>query len=341
MNAHNTAPKWREIDTKAVPKAGAIKPGEALRAVAGFGGKNGADIRAALSGGSGGAGGFTLPDDMFDEIVTLTSQQMAVVQAGARVIELMHDDVTIPRLSGLPTPAWRLENGAIAESDPVFSASKLTPKSLALIFKVSRELLEDGFDIDLALANAMTTTMAYELDRVTMRGSGSAGEPLGLLTGRPFIEGTVAPSPVIFRSYKPFVSMCGYLKQKKQYAATPNAVLLSGPLATYMEAATDGNMQPLQRPEALKDVRLIPCHGLNAVAGETVGLEIAVAGQWDQMVIGWRGGIRIEQLRERYADTGQVGFVVHARMGMELLNPHAFNIERDLKPALIGYPDFG
>lgn len=100
---NNNPQGWRAVDTS--KPAATIGP--ALRAIAGASGKEAAEIRAALSGGSGAAGGFTLPNEMHDEFVAMASRGMSAVQAGARVIQLEHDDLIIPRVLSGVTPTWR------------------------------------------------------------------------------------------------------------------------------------------------------------------------------------------------------------------------------------------
>lgn len=56
-----------------------------------------------------------------------------------------------------------------------------------------------------------------------------------------------------------------------------------------------------------------------------------MVGDFRQMLIGWRGDIRIEVLRETFAGNGQVAFVVYARVGFELLNRWAFVVQRLLQ----------
>ena len=58
---------------------------------------------------------------------------------------------TTAAVDNIPTAAWRLESGNLAESAPTFRAVVAAPKSLAFYFKASRELLADAANMDAAL----------------------------------------------------------------------------------------------------------------------------------------------------------------------------------------------
>ena len=323
-------PLWRAFDLKAESKPGALGVGEALRGIAGVGGRQASDIRGALSGGSGAAGGFTLPDDMFEHIVTLTSHAQTMVQAGARVVEVLHDDLTIPRMLSMPTPAWRLENAAVAESDPTFEQAKLTPRSLAVMVKVSRELLEDGFEIDKALTTILVGALAQEIDRGILRGTGTAPEPLGLLS-RAAINDLTSTAASVLDTYLPLNNAIWQLRGDP-FPSEPNAYIVGFPLAAILDGMTDVERRPQQMPKALADMPRFTAKALAYAAGDpfTDGYAAAI-GDFTQMLIGWKNGIRVELLRERYADVGQVAFLVHVRVSMELLNRWSFRVLRGLK----------
>lgn len=66
-----------------------------------------------------------------------------------------------------------LEAGQVAQSEPTFRAVRSEPKSLAFLFKVSRELLADAPNMSQALTIALAQAFAVELDRTGLRGSGT------------------------------------------------------------------------------------------------------------------------------------------------------------------------
>ena len=80
------------------------------------------------------------------------------------------------------TGAWRNENAAVAESDAVFERVTLTARTLAVLTRLSYELFQDltpaGAEI---IERELIKSLAVELDRVALRGTGTAPEPRGVL----------------------------------------------------------------------------------------------------------------------------------------------------------------
>lgn len=330
------APRYRVVSLDRRPDAAPAKPdftiGQVMRALAGCAGAQGKEIKAELSGGSTATGGATLPDDMFQELIVNVSHRMECVQAGARVVELLHDDLTIAKLSetivleDISLPQWRSENGPIAEDDPIFSADKLTPRSVAMLVKVPRELLEDGFEIGQRLEQFLYAVMAWRIDHGILRGSGAAPEPAGLLSLAPLQ--TAVETWLL--DYGPLIHAYWRVRSYR-LGADPTAVMLSSDGMGHLESrlVPYGDM-PLAVPERLRALKMVPSNVLVGSGVEPYHVT-AVVGDFSQLLVGWRGGVRIEVLRERFAGNHQIAFVVHARLGVAVLNRFAFLVDRRLK----------
>jgi HK97 family phage major capsid protein len=52
--------------------------------------------------------------------------------------------------------------------------------------------------------------------------------------------------------------------------------------------------------------------------------DVVVLGGFDQLLLGVRSSLRVEILRERYAEFVQYGFLGHLRMDVALEHPEAF-----------------
>ncbi|MBE3589872.1 MAG: phage major capsid protein [Firmicutes bacterium] len=155
-----------------------VTPGAFLRAVV-LGPRSEAE-RRALAESSDSTGGYTVPDVLAVEFIDRMRRASVMNRVGVRTVPLTSDKTTIARLVSDPVPTWRAENALIGDSDPSFDAVVLRPRSLAVLVKVSRELLEDSVNIEQALTTALTQSMAQEMDRAILFGSGSNNEPLGL-----------------------------------------------------------------------------------------------------------------------------------------------------------------
>ena len=152
-----------------------------LRGVAGM--KTTAGVSAALSVGTDSSGGFAVPSLVMPQILEALVPASSLLSAGAGIVPLTEGakQYTTAAVDNIPTAAWRLESGNLAESAPTFRAVVAAPKSLAFYFKASRELLADAANMDAALNVAIAQAFAKELDRAGLRGTGTNPEPRGIL----------------------------------------------------------------------------------------------------------------------------------------------------------------
>ena len=104
------------------------------------------EVKAALSVGTDTAGGFALPSVVMPSILEALVPASSLLSAGAGIVPLDSGvrNFTTVAVDSIPKAAWRLEAGQVAQSEPTFRAVRSEPKFLALLFKVSRELLADA-----------------------------------------------------------------------------------------------------------------------------------------------------------------------------------------------------
>jgi HK97 family phage major capsid protein len=159
--------------------AARISPAQYLKGL--FGGTSDTNIKNALSEGTDAAGGYSVPDYLSSEIIDNARAKSHVISAGAKTVSLATEKTMITKIASDPTVAWRLENAAIAESEPTFAGIQFQARSLAVLVKVSRELLEDSLNIGEALNMALAGAIGAELDRVCLMGTGVAPQPTGIL----------------------------------------------------------------------------------------------------------------------------------------------------------------
>lgn len=135
----------------------------------------------ALANSTNAAGGFLSPEPLANYVLDRVRNKMRTVEAGATTVPMGADTFAIPRLAGGVTPGWRNENAAVAESDAVFERVTFTARTVAVMQRISYELVQDmtprGADL---VENELIQALAVEIDRVALRGSGTAPEPRGV-----------------------------------------------------------------------------------------------------------------------------------------------------------------
>lgn len=283
----------------------------------------GADLERAFSEGSSTAGGVLVPTPVAASVIDLARNQSRVIEAGAQTVPMESSTLKLPRLTGDPGPAWRAENGPVVTNDLTFDAVTLTARSLSRQIILSRELFYDT-DVSDIIAQAFAASFATELDRVALRGSGTAPEPRGILN-TPGI--TVSPHGTNggALSYDFLLDSAGVVLANN-YVPTAHILASRGvtALAKSKESTTGAYLAPPASLLPLLATNQIPT---NLSTGSSTTSSEVYTGQWNALVFGIRQGFEIEFLRERYADNGQVAFIAHLRADVAVLQPKAFVVD--------------
>jgi HK97 family phage major capsid protein len=275
--------------------------------------------RRALAEGADSTGGVSVPDITLSRFVDKLRAATVCIRAGAQTLPLTSDKTTIARTSTDPVCAWRSENAAVVESDPAFEGLVFTPRSLAVYFKVSRELIEDSVNIEQALEASLTGSLSVELDRVALQGSGTPPEPRGIqnTTG----VGAVAVTAAI-TSWDKFI--LGLYELWIDSANDPTAIVMHprtlATVVNFKEATTNA---PLQTPPVLANIPLLRTTGMSIVESPGTATTVII-GDFTQLILGIRTGLRIEILREAFATNHQYAFVAHMRADIGLQHPQSF-----------------
>ncbi|MCA8927609.1 MAG: phage major capsid protein [Alphaproteobacteria bacterium] len=314
------APEQRMLDWAAKhqpdPYRG-LSAGAYLRSMI-LGGKTETE-RRALAEGSDSAGGYSVPAVVSAELLDNLRAASVTVQAGARTVPLTSATNSIAAVASDPAPAWRSENAAVAESDPTFRAVVFTPRSLAVLVKVSRELIEDSLNLETALPQLLAAALATELDRVALLGSGTAPEPRGIANTSGI--GTAALGADL-ANYGPLLA--GRTAILTANAGPVTAAILHPRDEGTLAGLTDSTGQPLMAPAALSAIPQLTTTAVPTDGGTGSDESTIFAGNFQHLMIGMRTGLRVELLRETYAANHQYAFVASLRADVAVAHPGAF-----------------
>lgn len=139
--------------------------------------------RKAMDTGTGGAGGgFVVPAQYVAAYIDVLRAKSVVIKAGATLMEgLTGSPVLIPKQLTSASVYWIGQNTTITPSDPSFGQIQMTPKTLAIRAQYSNLLgMLSNPAMETLVRNDFAKVAASELDRVLLRGSGAANQPLGL-----------------------------------------------------------------------------------------------------------------------------------------------------------------
>ncbi len=281
----------------------------------------------ALAEGTNSTGGYAVPNLLQSSILQALVPASSLMVAGCGIVPLNPGaTTTFAAIDTIPTAAWRAEGGAVAESDPAFRAVVATPRSLAFLFKISRELLADGSDVDNALRTAIAQAFAKELDRAGLRGSGSAPEPKGLLNTTGIQAVTNGTNGTALAGYANLFSAVAAILAAN--APMPTAAIMSPRSLVKLGGLVDTLGQPIRVPEMLLKTQLIATSQIpnNLTVGTSSDCSEIYVGDFTRMAFAMRENVSILVADQLYAATGQIAFIGHVRADVIVTYPTAFGV---------------
>ncbi|MGF6808706.1 HK97 family phage major capsid protein [Paraburkholderia sp. Clong3] len=300
--------------------AASIGIAEFIRGAAGM--SVGDGVRAALSEGVGTDGGYAVPDVIMPTILDAMVSASAVLAAGASILPLgAAKSVSLAAVDQLPTPAWRNENDPLATGGPTFRKVEATPRSLAIVVPISRELLADAVDMDRAVRQALAAAFAKAFDRAALVGSGTAPEPLGLygMTNVQKINQTGS-------AFKHSDMLAAYQAQLDADAPAPTSIIMAPRTLTGLAGLVDTLGQPLNAPALLDGVVRRPSTGVPTNLGAGANESLAFIGNFSTVQFVMRENFNVRLLPELPGSNGQLAFIAHARFDVVANYPQAITV---------------
>lgn len=276
--------------------------------------------KRALAEGTDSAGGYTVPVILSAKLIDLLRANSVTIAAGARTVPLRSDHHNIAKLASDPVPAWRFENAVVTESDPTFTNVPLVPRSLAVMTRISHELFEDTTNLNIELPRVLATSLSRELDRVALMGAGSAPEPRGV-ENMPGVGTT--PHDAALSNYSPFVTARTSILSAN--AGPVSAIIMHPRDEGTLAGLTATDNQPLMSPKEIAEVPKLTTTAIPTDGGSGSNESTIFMGNFSHLMIGIRSQIRVEVLKERYADQLQYGLIAHMRADIAAEHESAFH----------------
>jgi HK97 family phage major capsid protein len=307
--------------------------GKLFRGMTGRGWANAEAEHRVLAEGAGSTGGVMVPTILSANLIDIVRNKARVIQAGAQTVVLESDLQTMARQATDPVLTWHTENAQITENGPTFDQITWVPQALPCLVRCSNELLMDTkADMHSVIVNTMTKAIALELDRVCLRGSGTAPEPKGIrnvsgVTITPL--GTNGVTPTASASANTWDAVQVAARSLRSANFEPSSMLANARTVSEFAGLRDTQGRYLSPPS---DVASIPFLDTSQIlTTEVQGTSGAVAssiylGQWDQLLLGIRSELQIQVLDQRYSDLYQTGFIAVLRADVALAHTAAFQI---------------
>ena len=284
------------------------------------------EIRNALSEGTDTEGGYLVPDEFEHTLVQALSAEN-IVRSHAHVFTTTSGSHKIPVVTTKGTAAWVDEGGAITESDNVFGQQLIGAHKVATLIKVSEELLNDSaFDLEAYFTTEFARRIGNAEEDAFLNGDGS-GKPTGIFdetsgakTGITTATATAITADEIIDL---FYSLDGAYRRNAIWVVNDSTIKA-------IRKLKDGNGQYLWQPalhegtfDTLLGKRIFTSPYVPEIAS---GKKTVAFGDFSFYWIGDRQGITFRRLNERFAETGQVGFLASKRLDGKLVLPEAIKV---------------
>lgn len=281
------------------------------------------ELRNALQIGVDSEGGYLCPDTFADELIKgLTARN--VVRDLAHVFQTSSGQHKIPVVTTRGSASWIEEEGPIPEGDDVFGQQYIDAHKVGTLIKVSEELLNDSaFDLEQYFIDEFARRIGSKEEDAFLNGDG-VGKPTGLLNDAQV--GVNAASATAFTADELidlFYSLDAPYRTNAVWLVNDSTMRIIRKLKDqngqylWQKALHEGEHETLLgKPIIQSPFAPIAEAGAKAVA----------FGDFSYYWIGDRQGITFRRLNERYADTGQVGFLATKRTDGKLILPEAIKV---------------
>ena len=274
-----------------------------------------------LSEGTAADGGYLPSTDFYNQLQKKMEQQ-AVIRNVATVMPLGAFKTQIAIEATLAAASWGAEAATTTPSAGTFGQLLLQPRRLAVIVKVSQELIEDapgrgtGFSIDTILTDQFAREVAQREEEAFITGTAANTQPVGIMTYTTsgISDGKTTQSATAITADE---ILDWVYSLPRQYRMSPNcAIILSdaslGKIRKLAVAAGSATLGYLWQPSFVQGEpdRLagIPVYASPFMPNQASTVRFGVIGDFSRYIIGQRSSMAVQVLREAYAASGQIGF---------------------------------
>lgn len=133
--------------------------------------------------GVSGSNYLVATDNQPGSFIDLLRNTSVALRLGVQRLSGLRGNVTIPKMTAGNTGYWLAdESTAITESQPTLGQLSLAPKNVAALTELSHQLLQQSSpDAEALVMSSIARDIGLAVDVGILRGSGSAGQPTGIV----------------------------------------------------------------------------------------------------------------------------------------------------------------
>lgn len=272
--------------------------------------------------GTSTAGGHTVATNLLaGSFIDLLRKRMVMSALGATMLNGLVGNIAIPRQTAGATAYWVAESGSPTEGAQAFDQVTMSPKTVGAFTDYSRKLLlQSSIDVENFVRMDLTKQIGLEIDRVSLYGTGSSNQPLGLknLSGINTVDFAAAAA-----TYAEIVSM-------ETQVAADNADI--GTLAYLVNARGRGALKTTEKASNTAQfiwgtdnmVNGYRCEVSNQVEGTAASTEDHFFGNWADALIGFWSGLDLTVDPYTGSTSGTVRVVALQDVDVAFRHPESF-----------------
>lgn len=257
-----------------------------------------------------------------NEFIDVLRNSSSVMQAGARMLPGLVGNVAIPKKTAASSAAFiSTEGGASSESEPTFGTVSMTPKTLGAFTDMTRQLiLQSTPAIEQLVRDDLTQALALAIDKAALEGSGSSGNPTGILNT------AGVNKPTAFAAAVPtFAEMVAL----ETAVAEDNA--LFGNLAYITDAATYGGLKTKTKDtgSGMFVIENGQANGYNVIRTQQATAGNVYFGNFSDCLIGMFGGLDLTVDPYTASTSGTVRIVALQSIDVAVRHAQSFAFNND------------
>lgn len=273
-------------------------------------------------------GYFVLPEIIENEVIK-NSVLYSPVREVARVIQTQNNEIKLSFRQSTLSAGWVSETGTRSESTgQAYGVRTINTFEMYALVLFSRQLLEDAyFNLEDELQADIAEQFGVLEGTAFVSGSG-VGQPKGFVQDIPSGNIKTTASSTTDFTYPEAIGALG--KLKPAYRKSPNCKwLLNQDTLTYARQIVDDQHRPMWLPNGYTDDNPPTILGkpyVEATDMDSIGASkvVMAVGDFTKMYrFVDRVGVTVQRLDQLYALSGQMGLLVHKRVGGMTVLPEA------------------
>lgn len=257
------------------------------------------------------------------DFIDVLRNASSVMSAGARVLNGLSGDVRIPKKLTAAAAAWiATEGAAAAESEMTVGNIAMVPRTLGAFTDATRQLMvQSSMDVENLIRDDLAQAIALAIDLAALEGSGSSGQPTGILntSGVNTVTAFAAANP----TFAEVVTL-------ETAVAEDNA--LSGNLAYILPASMYGALKTTEKATGTAQFVAEPggtINGYRAIVSNQGTAGNLYFGNFSDCLVGFFGGVDIKVDPYSLSTSGGVRIVALAMMDVAIRHAVSFAYGND------------